>query len=50
MQTANDMTHDDSLLAKPRAELIGKTIDTALGKAGAKFTEVVQRVFRTGVS
>ncbi len=46
----NVWTHDDSLLAKPRAELIGQTIDSVLGKAGAKFTEIIQRVFRTGVA
>ena len=44
----NLWTHDETLLAKPREELIGKTIHEALGADGARFTEVIQRVHQTG--
>jgi signal transduction histidine kinase/CheY-like chemotaxis protein len=47
----NAWADDPALLAAPREELIGKTIDEALGPvAGPPFTAVVRRVFATGVT
>src|SRR5262249_28017777 len=45
----NIWNDDDSLLTRPRNELLGKTINEALGtEPGRRFTESVQRVIRTG--
>jgi PAS domain S-box-containing protein len=45
----NIWTDDESLLARPRHELLGRTINEALGTdPGRRFTESVQRVIRTG--
>src|SRR5262245_9668066 len=42
-------THDETLLARPMSELLGRTINEALGEdEGAPFTEAVQRVFHSG--
>ncbi|CAN5821970.1 hypothetical protein BH11MYX2_BH11MYX2_39510 [soil metagenome] len=46
----NIWTQDDSLLARPREELIGKTIDEVLDKTAARFSLAVKRVHETGVS
>ena len=42
---------DPALLAVPREQAIGRTIDEVLGpQAGPMFTAIVQRVFDTGVT
>jgi PAS domain S-box-containing protein len=42
-------THDEGLLARPRAELTGRTIIEVLGeREGRRFTDAVQRVHATG--
>ena len=45
----NIWTADESLLARPKAELLGRRILDVLGnETGAPFMEVIQRVLRTG--
>jgi PAS domain S-box-containing protein len=45
----NIWTDDDNLLARPRHELLGKTINEALGiEQGQRFTEAIARVSLTG--
>ena len=45
----NIWTDDDGLLARPRGELLGRTINEALGATdGQRFTDAVTRVSRTG--
>ena len=42
-------THDPTLLARPREELIGRTINETLGKhVGERFTSAIRRVFDSG--
>jgi two-component system, NtrC family, sensor kinase len=42
-------THDPTLLARPREELIGRTINETLGKlVGNQFTAAIRRVFDGG--
>src|SRR4051812_23216866 len=42
---------DPSLLARPAAELRGKTIDEVLGRdVGAPFTAMVRRVYASGIA
>ncbi|HEY4058769.1 MAG TPA: ATP-binding protein, partial [Kofleriaceae bacterium] len=45
----NVWTQDDSLLVKPREQLLGKTIDEVLGRDSERFSKAVKRVFETGV-
>ncbi len=44
----NAWADDPKLLARPAAEMIGRTIEDVLGPAGAPFTAMVQRVYATG--
>jgi signal transduction histidine kinase/ActR/RegA family two-component response regulator len=45
----NVWTHDDALLARPKPELLGRTINEILGpEVGNRFTDAVRRVFDSG--
>ncbi|MBA3460337.1 MAG: PAS domain S-box protein [Deltaproteobacteria bacterium] len=44
----NAWADDPALLARPPAEMIGRSIEDVLGPSGAQFTAMVLRVFRTG--
>ncbi|NVB80837.1 MAG: response regulator [Kofleriaceae bacterium] len=47
----NLWTHEESLLARPRSEVIGRTIVEALGEeVGRPLAECVRRVYDTGIS
>jgi two-component system, cell cycle sensor histidine kinase and response regulator CckA len=44
----NVWTRDESLLTRPMAELVGRTIDEVLGASGRMFIHAIRRVFDTG--
>ena len=44
----NAWTHDERLLAMPRAEIIGKTVGEALGEIGERWHAAIARVYDTG--